>query len=140
MNPGLCTLQHVARRRPAGELLRLVRALPDRVYHNAAEIAVAVGELKRRRPVTRTDSEPPSRKGGPAAARTARSAAGLARILTGTGFPAVRADLKRRARANRTAVAHAEAILKDLERLPDRCYRSIAEVAHAMSRKPSQVP
>ena len=124
---------HAAHRGSSPELLELIRTLPPRTYRDAAEVGVALGELKRRRPKRRAGAEPPSRKGGRAAARVPRSASGMAKILTGIRFPASKAELRKLAWRNRTAVVDSQVLLDALGRVPAKRYRSIAEVARAVS-------
>lgn len=71
-------LKYASRRAgPRTDLYRLVKALPERTYRDAAEVAVALGELKaggRVRSAKEVAAQsPPSRKGGKAAARRKRS-------------------------------------------------------------------
>jgi hypothetical protein len=114
---------YAASRLPADSpVLKLIHALPDRVYHDAAEVAVAIGELKGKPPMT------PSRRGGQTAATRAVSAASVAKILAGIDLPANKAKILRHARENRQRVESADEVIEVLEQLPDRTYHTMAEI------------
>jgi hypothetical protein len=103
-------------------VLELIRALADRVYHDAAEVAIAIGELKGKPPMT------PSRRGGQTAATRAVSAASVAKILAGIDLPANKAKILRHARENRQRVEPADEVIEVLKQLPDRSYHTMAEL------------
>lgn len=120
---------YAAARLPADSpVLELIRSLPDRVYHDAADVAIALGELKGKPAAT------PSREGGKAAATRAVSAASVARILAGIDLPASKAEIVRHAKANRDRVVPADEIIRLLEQLPNRTYRTMAEIEREVGK------
>jgi hypothetical protein len=128
-------LEHASRRLPPhAELLRLIRTLPDRDYRDAAEVAVALGEVKRRRRRGRAAVEPPSRKGGRVAATAALSAAAIAKVLAGIEFPRSKPELAKHARKRRAAVVNPGVVLDVIDRLPTKRYRSMADVAREVGK------
>jgi hypothetical protein len=111
-----------ARLQADSPVLDLIRSLPDRVYRDAADVARGLGEIKDKRATA------PSHRGGAAAASRAVSAASLARLLAGIDLPADSGAILRHARANRDRVAAADQIIKVLEQLPKRTYRTMADI------------
>src|SRR3954470_21815699 len=75
------------------ELLKIIKSLPDRIYRDSAEVAIALGELKSGRKVRSAKkveaSEQPSKRGGRTAAvkSSSISAATIAKLLSGIDFP-----------------------------------------------------
>lgn len=67
-------------------VLDLIRSLPDRVYKDAAEVARAIGELKRGKKI-RTAVQPSKIGGKHALESPLVSAARIARALKGIDFP-----------------------------------------------------
>jgi hypothetical protein len=113
-------------------LLNLINSLPDRTYRDSAEVAVALGELKKREVRTAEEAiqaEQPSRKGGRAAAASV-SAAAVAKVLSGVDFPKSKSDLKEYAakHASEAGVRDSGAILGVIDQLPDRQYQDMADV------------
>jgi hypothetical protein len=88
-------LEDTARQRVSSaspELLMLIGSLPDRIYRDSAEVAVALGELKsgkQPRSASRMAKlEPPSKRGGRSALKSTKiSAAGISKLLKGITFP-----------------------------------------------------
>jgi hypothetical protein len=117
---------------PESEVLRVLKALPGRVYRDAAEVGVAFGEAKApghpRSAKQVAASEPPGRRGGRAAATEAVSAAAVAKILGGVDFPKTKAELLEHADKNRMRVADSDGVLQVIERFPNRRYTSMADV------------
>jgi hypothetical protein len=113
-------------------LLNLINSLPDRTYRDSAEVAVALGELKKREIKTVEEviqAEQPSRRGGRAAAASV-SAAAVAKILSRVDFPKSKSDLKDYAakHASEAGVRDSGAILDVIDQLPDRQYQNMADV------------
>ena len=117
---------HARSRGASKEITDLIRDLPDRLYRDAAELGRALGELKSRGQI-RGDGEAPSVRGGKAAAR-GTSAAAVARMLAGARFPCGVDELRRHASANRDRVDDPDAVIRTIERLPQREYENMADV------------
>lgn len=121
-----------------GELQKMIAALPDRTYRDAAEVAVALGEVKKqgiKNAEQVAATEPPSVKGGRAAAESV-SAAAVAQALAGVDFPKKKDELKEYAK-RRTLDAGlngATEVLDVLDRLQDREYRSMADVERSVGQ------
>lgn len=117
---------------PGSEVLRALEALPDREYRDAADVAIAFGESKGAGPVRTAEqvaaTEAPSRKGGRAAATEAPSAAAVAAILGGIDFPKPKEYLLEYARRHEDALEDPAPVLRVIDDLPDREYRSMADV------------
>jgi hypothetical protein len=132
-------VEYASGRLPAeSEVLRALKALPDRIYRDAAEVGIAFGETKAPgapRPAGEVAAEePPSRRGGRAAATEAASAAAVAKVLGGIDFPRSRAEILAHAKQNQARVAAPGAVLRLLERLPERSYANMAEVEIEVGR------
>jgi hypothetical protein len=126
------------------DLFDLIKSLPDRIYRDSAEVAVALGELKSgKKPRSAREieeTEKPSAKGGRAAiASPSISAATIAKLLSGIDFPKSKAALVQYARHkldNRKKAEYASAteVLKVLEKLPSRKYSTMADVEYEVGR------
>jgi hypothetical protein len=113
-----------ARDNGADEIAGILEDLPERDYHDAADVARAFGGLRAHE--DKPDDQP-SRRGGDAAMRTGSlSAAQVARLFSGMEFPASAEDLKAHARSRA-----GEDEMETLSRLPDRRYGDMADVAEA---------
>lgn len=113
-----------ARDRGAEEIAEIVEALPDRDYHDAADVARAFGGLRARED---KPTDQPGKRGGAAAMRTRSiSAARFASLFSGIDFPASAGDLKSHARG-----AASDPEMDLISRLPDRRYRDMADVVKA---------
>lgn len=125
-------VQYAARRVPGGsDVMLAIRALPNRVYRDAADLAMAFREEKSTRRRARGEREPPSVRGGRAAARKAVSAAAVAKILGGIHFPRNKSELVAHARSASERVRDPGAVISALRRLPERRYRNMADVERA---------
>jgi hypothetical protein len=127
-------IEHASRRVPAAGEMQALKELPDRTYRDAAEVGIAYGEVKAPgRTLTAEEAaglEPPSRRGGRAAATEAVSAAAIAKMLHGIEFPKSKGEIVEYARQHqaRAKVADPEGVLGVIEQLPERRYASMAEV------------
>lgn len=72
--------------------------------------------------------------GGQAAATRAPSAAALAKLLSGVDFPKTRSELLTYAKRNRQKVKAAEEIIQIIRELPERRYKSMADVEKALAK------
>ncbi len=70
--------------------------------------------------------------GGEAAASRAPSAAAIAKILSGIGFPKGKSDLVEYAETSKARVEVAEEIIQVIRELPDRTYNNMADVEKAV--------
>jgi hypothetical protein len=122
------------------ELKKLVASLPTRTYRDAAEVAIALGEVKKKQGVRSAEqvarTEAPSIKGGKAAATDAVSAVAVAKALGGIDFPKRKDDLKEYAKSHvsETGIKDAEAILDVIGRLPDKEYANMADVEKSIGQ------
>ena len=116
-------------------LRHLLESLPERQYRDAADVAIALGEMKsggRIRTAKEVEaSEAPSEKGGRTAASGAVSAAAVATMLAGIDFPVSKAELLQHARTNASNIAAPQAVLSVLDRLPEERYADMADVERA---------
>jgi hypothetical protein len=113
------------------ELLILVSSLPDRIYRDAAEVGVALGELKSgKRPRSSAQIaklEPPSKRGGKnALISSSISAARIASVLKGIDFPKSKRSVIMYAR--RQSDDSSGGIISVLRRISDKTYRNMAEL------------
>ena len=113
------------------ELLILVSSLPDRIYRDAAEVGIALGELKSgKRPRSSAQMaklEPPSKRGGKNALMSSSiSAARIASMLKGIDFP----KSKRRVilYARRQSDDSIKGIISVLRMISDKTYKNMAEL------------
>lgn len=127
---------------PDSSVVRLIKKLPPRAYRDAAEVGAALGEVKGpgrvRSSAEAARAEPPSRRGGRMAASAAPSAAAVAKLLGGIEFPKTKAGLRAYARRHRDQVDEPDEVLKRLAALPERSYRSMADVARALGSSVSR--
>ena len=72
--------------------------------------------------------------GGQAAATRTPSAAALAKLLSGVDFPKTRSKLLTYAKRNRQKVKAAEEIIQIIRELPERRYKSMADVEKALAK------
>jgi muconolactone delta-isomerase len=127
-----------------GELLDLIKSLPERTYRDSAEVAIALRELKSGRDLRSAKeveaSEQPSKRGGRTTAAAVKSssisAATIAKILSGIDFPKSKYSLKQYAKdhISKAQVKDAEAVLEVLAYLPAREYTNMADVEHEVGR------
>jgi len=119
------------------ELRNMIKSLPTREYRDSAEVAIALGEVKRNQGIRSAqevaDTEAPGAKGGRAAAATPSSvsAAAVAKVLSGVNFPKNKGELKDHARNHMTdmkEIADPQRILSVIDNLPDREYQNMADV------------
>lgn len=118
-------LADYAQHRGHDEAAAVLRELPDRAYRDAAEMARALGEIRRQEPKPR---DQPSRKGG-ARALASLSAARMAAVFEGVDLPATAEQLKRYARRS----ADAEE-MRVIERLEPGRYEDMSDIAEAIGR------
>ena len=123
------------------ELINLIRSLPSRLYRDAAEVAIALGEVKQRQGVRSseevTKTEAPSTKGGRAAAAMSVSAASIAKVLSGVDFPKNKGGLKDHAQKNMRnmeEVGDPQRIISVIDNLADREYQNMADVEKAVGQ------
>lgn len=119
------TLAEVAGKNADEHILTVIRALPERDYRDAAEVAEGLGEVIGHR---QAPSRQPSRKGGENA-MTSLSAARIASLFSGMTFPATAEDLVEHARktANRDEMAL-------VSQLSDITYRDMTDVTREFGR------
>jgi hypothetical protein len=115
------------------ELLILVSSLPDRIYRDAAEVGVALGELKSgKRPRSSAQIaklEPPSKRGGKnALISSSISAARIASLLKGIDFPKSKRSVIMYARRQSINQISSGGIISVLRRISDKTYRNMAEL------------
>ncbi len=123
------------------DLMDMINSLPNRVYRDSAEVAIALGEVKQRRGIRSAEevakTEAPSAKGGRAAATTSVSAATVAKVLSGVDFPKNKVELKDYAQKHMTEVEVAEdpqSIIGVIDRLPDKEYQNMADVEKSVGQ------
>jgi hypothetical protein len=120
------------------ELQKLVESLPSRTYRDAAEVAVALGEVKKKQGIRSArevaESEAPSAKGGRAAAASATSAAAVAKAPAGVDFPKKKDELKEYAQRHvlESGIDDPRAIVDMIGTLPDREYHSMSDVEKSL--------
>jgi hypothetical protein len=129
---------HASQRMTDSELRELINSLPERTYRDSADVAVALGELKRRHVRTAQEvakTEPPSTKGGRAAAKSV-SAATVAKVLSGVDFPKNKDELRDYAQKHVTdvEVADPQRIISIIDSLPDRKYQNMADVEKSLGQ------
>jgi hypothetical protein len=122
-----------------GELMNLIKSLPTREYRDSAEVAIALGEVKKRQGVRSAEevakTETPGTKGGRAAA-TSVSAATVAKVLSGIDFPKNKGELRDYAQKHMTQVevADPQGIIGVIDKLPDREYKNMADVEKSVGQ------
>jgi hypothetical protein len=70
--------------------------------------------------------------GGKAAASKAASAAAIAKLLSGIDFPKNKSALLNHAKENKSKVKNPEEIIETMKEMPDRTYRTMADVEKAL--------
>jgi hypothetical protein len=123
------------------DLMDMINSLPNRVYRDSAEVAIALGEVKQKRGIRSAEevakTEAPSAKGGRAAATASVSAATVAKVLSGVDFPKNKVELKDYAQKHMTEVEVAEdpqSIIGVIDRLPDKEYQNMADVEKSVGQ------
>jgi hypothetical protein len=124
------------------QLSDLIKSLPERTYRDSAEVAIALGELKKSGREVRTSkeveaTEKPSKRGGRTAVKSSSvSAATIAKVLSGIDFPKSKDSLKKYAKDNisKAQVEDADAVLELIDDLPSREYTNMADVEKSISR------
>jgi hypothetical protein len=109
------------------ELMNIIKSLPTREYRDSADVAIALGEVKRKQGIRNAEevanTEAPGAKGGRAAATTSVSAAAVAKVLSGIGFPMNKSELKDYAQKHMTdmkELTDPQRIISVIDSLPDR--------------------
>jgi hypothetical protein len=121
-------------------LMNIIKSLPPREYRDSAEVAIALGEVKQKQGIRSAQevakTEPPSAKGGRAAATSSVSAAAVAKVLSGVDFPKNKDELKDHAQKHMRDLEFTdpERILTVIDNLPDREYQSTADVEESLGR------
>lgn len=91
-------VNHASQKISERNLIDLIQSLPSRMYRDSADVAIALGEVKHAQGVRTVAqvaaTEPPSTRGGKAAATAAISAATVAKVLSGIDFPKDKRELK----------------------------------------------
>ena len=122
------------------ELINLIQLLPGRTYRDSAEVAIALGEVKRARGIRSAEevaaTKPPSVRGGKAASEEAVSAAAVAKLLSGIDFPKRKDELKQYAKrhASQAGISDTEAVVNVLDKLPDKQYTDMADVEKSVGQ------
>jgi hypothetical protein len=120
---------YASQRLPEASPVRgLLDVLPERVYRDAAEVAIAFGETKAPHHRAHGEREAPSRRGGRASASGAVSAAAIAKMLGGIQFPTWETELLAHAEHAHAKVQNRARVLEVISHLPHRQYRSMADV------------
>ena len=118
--------------------MRLVNSLPERTYRDSADVAIALGEVKKRQVRTAAEvaeTEQPSIRGGKLAASASVSSAAVAKILFGVDFPKSKDELKDYAQKHMTKVvevADPKQIINVIDKLPERKYTNMADVEQSV--------
>jgi hypothetical protein len=123
------------------QLFDLIKSLPERMYRDSAEVAIALGELKSGREVRTSKeveaTEKPSKRGGRTAVKSSSvSAATIAKVLSGIDFPMSKDSLKQYAKDNisKAQVEDTDAVLELIDDLPSREYTNMADVEYEVGR------
>jgi Protein of unknown function (DUF2795) len=122
------------------DLIDMINALPNRIYRDSAEVAIALGEVKQSQEVRSAEevaeTEAPSKKGGRAAATTSVSAATVAKVLSGIDFPKNKGGLRDYVQRHITKVevVDPERIINVIDSLPDREYQNMADVEKSVGQ------
>jgi hypothetical protein len=121
-----------------GDVYSLIESLPSRTYRDSAEVAIALGELKSGKKFRTTNivekSEQASKKGGKAAVTKSVSAADIAKVLSGIGFPKTKRSLIQYAKkyVSKTEVQPSMDVLDVMHQLPEREYNNMADVERSI--------
>jgi hypothetical protein len=126
--------QRISKGSPA--LLILIGSLPDRMYRDSAEVAIAFGELKsgkRPRGAARIAKlEPPSKKGGRSALKSSStSAAKIVSTLKGIDFPKSKRGIILHVRKRDGS---SQSIISVLHMISDTSYRNMAELVKEIGK------
>jgi hypothetical protein len=122
------------------ELMNIIKSLPTREYRDSADVAIALGEVKRKQGIRSAEevakTESPRSKGGRAAATTSVSAAAIAKVLSGVDFPKNKDELRDYAQKHMTdiEVADPQRIISVIDSLPDREYQNMADVEKSVGQ------
>ena len=120
------------------ELMNLIKSLPTREYRDSADVAIALGEVKKKQGIRSAQevskTEAPGVKGGRTAATSSVSAATIAKVLSGVDFPKNKDELRDHAQKHVTdiEVADPRRILTVIDNLPDREYQNMADVEKSL--------
>ena len=121
------------------DLLDLIQNLPERIYRDSAEVAIALGESKSGKKVRSAEevenTEPASKKGGKRAVMSV-SASTLAKSLSGIDLPQSKENINKsisRNIANMDKESQSK-ILKIFENLPKKDYKDMAEIEKELGR------
>lgn len=117
----------------------LLNSLPSRTYRDSAEVAIAIGEIKKAKGVRGAEevaqTETPSTKGGKTAATKTASSAAVAKVLSGVDFPKGKKELRDYAakHANESGIDNPENIVEIIDRLPDKEFTNMADIEKSVS-------
>jgi uncharacterized protein YeeX (DUF496 family) len=120
------------------ELMNLIKSLPTREYRDSVDVAIALGEVKKKQGIRSAQevskTEAPGAKGGRAAATSSVSAATIAKVLSGVDFPKNKDELRDHVQKHVTdiEVADPRRILTVIDNLPDREYQNMADVEKSL--------
>ena len=121
------------------DLLDLIQNLPERIYRDSAEVAIALGEIKSGKKVRSAEevenTEPPGKKGGIRAVMSV-SASTLAKSLSGIDLPQSKENINKyisRNIANMNKESQSK-ILKIFESLPKKDYKDMTEIEKELGR------
>lgn len=133
-------VSYASRNVTARKVEEILNALPSRTYRDSAEVAIAIGELKKAQGVRSAEevaeTEAPSTAGGKAAATRAVSAAAVAKALSGVDFPKGKKELKDYAakHAKESGIDKPEKVVEIIDRLPDKEFINMADVEKSVSQ------
>jgi hypothetical protein len=122
------------------DLIDMINTLPNRIYRDSAEVAIALGEVKQRQEVRSAEevavTEASSKKGGRAAATTSVSAATVAKVLSGVDFPKNKSGLRDYVQRHMTKVevVDPKRVINVIDSLPDREYQNMADVEKSVGQ------
>jgi uncharacterized C2H2 Zn-finger protein len=113
------------------DVLGIIDSLPERIYRDSAEIAIALGELKSGKPprsaTEMSKLEPPSKEGGRRALSSRKiSASRIASALKGISFPKSKRAIIMHVRKQHDSGK--EEIISVLRRISDKKYQRLVEV------------
>ena len=133
-------VSHASQRVSDKDLLDLIQSLPSRIYRDSADVAIALGEVKRAQGVRTAAevaaTEAPSVKGGRSAAATSVSAATVAKVRSGVAFPKNKNELKNYAQRHMTEVEvrDPQGIMNVLDKLPEREFQNMADIEKSVGQ------
>lgn len=113
------------------DLLGLIDSLPKRKYRDSAEVAIALGEIKRgnrpRSAIAMSKLEAPSKQGGRRALKSNKiSASRIAKVLKGINFPNSKRGIIMHVRKKHDS--EKEEIISILSRISDKRYQKLVDV------------